>query len=471
MTIIIRKGRENNSIVKILEELAVPTCFFFLINSASPSASVAKVPSASALQCDNHDLSRFDNQSIERYRLIGIGFVLDFMEFTFSEKEMILVIEANRVEVAWVKTFGKEVEEYVTKVIAKDDLMENEQVYAKTGFAPHRIPQSEGNHNGWLSEEEESDSDSESTTRVSTCVEGGIYNYGGQHNYTCATTQVDLQKMPPRRATGEDENPPDITTFLAQQLQNLLPEIVNQVTVSVNANANNGNGNGANGGMVEMRMETVIDNSSCAENQKVRYVASSLVNKALTWWNTQVQARGREAANAMSWNDFKALLVEEFCPSNEMERLENEFWNHKMIGANHAGYTDRFHELAKLVPHLVTPESARIKRYMAGLAPEIRGMLKATQPATIQSAILKAGILTDKAVSNGMLTKGSEKRNSVDKPAKVGGSGRDVKKAKGGTNFVVATPSREGYAGSQPWCAKCRTHYNTPCFRSLYDDN
>ncbi|GJZ60820.1 retrotransposon protein, putative, ty1-copia subclass [Tanacetum coccineum] len=76
-------------------------------------------------------------------------------------------------------------EEYVTKVIAKDgtvtrfegrfphfieeeeekkpkpynlygfvDLMENEQVYAKNGFSPHRIPQPEGNHNGWLSKEE-----------------------------------------------------------------------------------------------------------------------------------------------------------------------------------------------------------------------------------------------------------------------------------------------------------------------------
>ncbi|GKC11001.1 hypothetical protein Tco_1007783 [Tanacetum coccineum] len=48
-------------------------------------------------RCDNHDLSRFDNQSIERDRLIGIGFVLDFVEFisfTFSDKEMILVIEA-----------------------------------------------------------------------------------------------------------------------------------------------------------------------------------------------------------------------------------------------------------------------------------------------------------------------------------------------------------------------------------------
>ncbi|GKD17550.1 hypothetical protein Tco_1206708 [Tanacetum coccineum] len=105
-------------------------------------------------------------------------------------------------ELTWVKTFGKEVEEYVTKVIAKDgtvtrfggrfphfieeeeekkpkpynlygfvDLMENEQVYAKTGFAPHRIPQSEGNHNGWLSEEEEADSDSESTAKLQSKVE------------------------------------------------------------------------------------------------------------------------------------------------------------------------------------------------------------------------------------------------------------------------------------------------------------
>ncbi|GKG43679.1 hypothetical protein Tco_0482772, partial [Tanacetum coccineum] len=80
-----------------------------------------------------------------------------------------------------------------------------------------------------------------------------------------------------------------------------------------------------------------------------------------------------------------------------MEKLELELWNHKIVGGNHAAYTDRFHELARLVPHMVTPESSRIKRYIAGLAPEIRGMVKATQPTTIQNAVLKAGILTDEA--------------------------------------------------------------------------
>ncbi|GKA31089.1 putative reverse transcriptase domain-containing protein [Tanacetum coccineum] len=93
-----------------------------------------------------------------------------------------------------------------------------------------------------------------------------------------------------------------------------------------------------------------------------------------------------------------------------------------MVGANHAAYTDRFHELAKLVLHLVTPELARIKRYVAGLAPEIREMLKATRPKTIQDAILRASIFTDEAISYGTLSKSNEKRKAVEETGKSGGS-------------------------------------------------
>ncbi|GJS50437.1 putative reverse transcriptase domain-containing protein [Tanacetum coccineum] len=303
--------------------------------------------------------------------------------------------------------------------------------------------------------------------------------------------------MAPSRRSGNNDNNnnenPDIAAIIAQQLQTILPQIVTQVTNNVN-NANGGNGGGGNGnggnngctfkafqscnpkeydgkgGAIVLtrwieKMENVIDNSGCAENQKVRYAASSLVNKALTWWNTQVQARGRVAAMAMSWNDFKALMVEEFCPSNEMEKLENEFWNHKIVGANHASYTNRFHELAKLVPHLVTPESSRIKRYIAGLAPEIRGMLRVTQPTTIQTAILRAGILTDEAISYGTLTKGSDKRKGVEESSKTGGSSKDNKKAKTGTRFMVIAPTRNEFIGSNPKCSKCNTHHpaNGPC--------
>ncbi|GKC37637.1 putative reverse transcriptase domain-containing protein [Tanacetum coccineum] len=58
-----------------------------------------------------------------------------------------------------------------------------------------------------------------------------------------------------------------------------------------------------------------------------------------------------------------------------------------MVGVGHAAYTDRFHELARLVPHLVTSESRSIKRYVYGLAPQIRGLVAATEPKTIQKAV------------------------------------------------------------------------------------
>nr|GEW65389.1 reverse transcriptase domain-containing protein [Tanacetum cinerariifolium] len=247
----------------------------------------------------------------------------------------------------------------------------------------------------------------------STLVLESLYNYDGQHNYSRAPAQVDLQ-------------------------------IVTQVTANVN-NANKGNGNDGNngcsyktftaynpkefngkGGPVALthwieKMNLVFDNSGCIVNQRVR---------------------GREAAIGMSWNDFKALLLEEFCPSNEMEKLENEFGNHTIIGSNHVAYTDRFHKLAKLVPHLVSPESSRIKRYINGLAPQICGMLRATHPATIQSAILTARILIDEAVRCGTLTKGNDKRNEMEESSKQGSTWKENNKSKTGSGFVATVPPR-----------------------------
>ncbi|GJR80723.1 putative reverse transcriptase domain-containing protein [Tanacetum coccineum] len=148
-----------------------------------------------------------------------------------------------------------------------------------------------------------------------------------------------------------------------------------------------------------------------------------------------------------------------------MEKLENEFWNHTMVGANHVAYTDRFHELAKLVPHLVTPESSRIKRYIHGLAPQIRGMLRATQPTTIQSAILTAGILTDEAVRCGTLTKGNDKRKEMEESSKQGSTWKDNKKSKTRSGYVATFPPKSDNVNTYPKCTKCYTfhHENAPC--------
>ncbi|GKA35675.1 reverse transcriptase domain-containing protein [Tanacetum coccineum] len=94
-------------------------------------------------------------------------------------------------------------------------------------------------------------------------------------------------------------------------------------------------------------MESVQDMSGCSINQKVKYTAGSFMGKALAWWNSQIRTLSREVAVSMSWNDFKLMMIKEFCPSHEMEKLETELWNHAMVGVGHATYTDRFHELAR----------------------------------------------------------------------------------------------------------------------------
>ena len=73
------------------------------------------------------------------------------------------------------------------------------------------------------------------------------------------------------------------------------------------------------------KMEAVIDLSNCFPGSRVKYVSGSLIGKALNWWNTQLQARGRDNAFDMAWDEFKALMKEEYCPWNEIQQSKMSF--------------------------------------------------------------------------------------------------------------------------------------------------
>ncbi|GKB99831.1 hypothetical protein Tco_0985968 [Tanacetum coccineum] len=135
---------------------------------------------------------------------------------------------------------------------------------------------------------------------------------------------------------------PDFSTIIAKQLQNLLSAMLAQVGNQGNDGNQNGNivnknvlenvknvlvnGNlvgcsykeflacnpkeydGKGGAVVLTRriekMENVQDMSGCSFDQKVKYTTGS--------------------------------LMEELCPSNEMQKLETELWNYAMVEASHA---------------------------------------------------------------------------------------------------------------------------------------
>ncbi|GKD31377.1 putative reverse transcriptase domain-containing protein [Tanacetum coccineum] len=78
---------------------------------------------------------------------------------------------------------------------------------------------------------------------------------------------------------------------------------------------------------------------------------------------------------------------------------------------------------------------------------------------------MRAGILTDEALSYGTLTKGNDKRKVMKESSKSGRSWKDNKKAKVGTRFVVTAPPRNEFASSNPKCSRCNTHHPAkgPC--------
>ncbi|GJS31858.1 putative reverse transcriptase domain-containing protein [Tanacetum coccineum] len=160
------------------------------------------------------------------------------------------------------------------------------------------------------------------------------------------------------------------------------------------------------------KMENVQDMSGCSVNQKVKYTTGS--------------------------------FVEEFCPSHEMQKLETELWNHVIVGVSHATYTNRFHELARLVLHLIS------------------------------------GALNDEAVRNGSIKK-VEKRGNVGEPIKDNNGRDDKKRTRTGNAFAsTANPIRRENTGTWPKCTTynsyhapggpCRTCFNCNCPGHLAKD-
>ncbi|KAI3797604.1 hypothetical protein L1987_32864 [Smallanthus sonchifolius] len=319
--------------------------------------------------------------------------------------------------------------------------------------------------------------------------------------------------MPPRRAPATNVNS-DIAAILIQLVTQLT-----QANGATNGNGGNGSNSGNNGGnggndgnnpsqctfkhfnscnplkfygtegatgLLQWfeSIENTFLNSDCPDNLRVRHATSVLQKRALTWWNGEKRNRGVDVAMALPWDEVKRLMTEEFCPRNEVKKLEAEFWDLAQDSGENLAYTTRFHELSLLVPHVVTPLSRCIKKYIGGLPRQIQDTVLGRNPTTLEDAIRLSATLTDNHVKAGTLTKKESKKvaETVTPPAHnkeaTTEPSRNNKKRKV-RNFdvvtpavpvnqvapVVQAPAKKPYVGIYPLCATCNFHHpqNIPC--------
>ncbi|GJW68699.1 hypothetical protein Tco_0123123 [Tanacetum coccineum] len=77
------------------------------------------------------------------------------------------------------------------------------------------------------------------------------------------------------------------------------------------------------------KMETVFHISNCPEKSQVKYATCTLLNSALTWWNSHKRTIGTEGAFAMSWRELMKLMTEVYLLSQD-----NKLSNHKISHTN-----------------------------------------------------------------------------------------------------------------------------------------
>ncbi|GJU00260.1 putative reverse transcriptase domain-containing protein [Tanacetum coccineum] len=148
------------------------------------------------------------------------------------------------------------------------------------------------------------------------------------------------------------------------------------------------------------KMESTFGISECAERRKVKFATATLHGRALTWWNSQVATIGLEVANGKPWTEVKRMMTDEFYPTEEVRRLEDELRHLKLRDMNIAAYTDRFNELALLCPDVVPNEKKKVELYIKELPEIIKGETTSSRPATLNEAVRMAHTLMEQKIQD-----------------------------------------------------------------------
>ncbi|GJU08283.1 putative reverse transcriptase domain-containing protein [Tanacetum coccineum] len=186
--------------------------------------------------------------------------------------------------------------------------------------------------------------------------------------------------------------------------------------------------------------------SECAEDKKVKFAAATLRGPALTWWNFKVSILGLDVANQMGWTEMKKLMTTEFCPAEELQRMENELWNLKVKEYNMVAYTQRFNELALMCPRIVEPKSVKIDAYIRGLSDNIKGEVTSSRPTNLNEVVRMAH-------NSGKTNHKDNSRQSSQNNQKQGNA------------RAMTTAPNEGKvsSGSLPVCERCFTRHVGQC--------
>nr|GEV24805.1 putative reverse transcriptase domain-containing protein [Tanacetum cinerariifolium] len=190
------------------------------------------------------------------------------------------------------------------------------------------------------------------------------------------------------------------------------------------------------------KMESVFQISGCAVENQVKFATCTLLDDALTWWNSQIRSLGHDAYS-MTWEVLKKKMTDKYYPQGKIKKLEIELWNLKVKENNVSAYTECFQELTLICTKFVANETKKIDKYINGLPDNIYESMKASKPKTLDQTIELANDLMDQKL-----------RTYAERQV-----------------YNMGTCERKPYSGNLSKCTKCHFHHNGSCTQKCHKCN
>ncbi|GJR98060.1 putative reverse transcriptase domain-containing protein [Tanacetum coccineum] len=172
----------------------------------------------------------------------------------------------------------------------------------------------------------------------------------------------------------------------------------------------------------------------------------------------------------MPWTKMKQLISVEFCPIEEIQRMEHELWNLKVKEYDIIAYTHRFNELALMCSRMVEPERVKVDAYIRGLMDNIKGEVTSSKPTDLNEAVCMAYKLMEQKsqARNERILEGKKQKWESFQSGNSSGKGNQKDNSRqtlqnnqkqGNARAMVTAPTD----GKLPLCERCFTRHVGQC--------
>nr|GEV53433.1 hypothetical protein [Tanacetum cinerariifolium] len=183
------------------------------------------------------------------------------------------------------------------------------------------------------------------------------------------------------------------------------------------------------------KMESVFQISGYAIENQIKFATYTLLDAALTWWNSQIRSLGLDAYS-ITWEVLKKKMTDKYCLQGEIKKLEIELWNLK---------------------------------YVSGLPDKIYGSVKASKPKTLDETIELANDLMDQKIRTYAERQKNNKRKADDSlKNNHGHQQQPLKRQNVAKVYNMRMGKKKSYSVNLP---KCHFHHNGPCTQKSHKCN